>query len=64
MRLKGAIRKGQVLINARDAIVDDHVGVFAHHAQDLTAGEGRANAIAIRPRVRGDYKTLPRANRL
>ncbi len=40
VRLNGAIRKGQVLVDAWDAIVDDHVGVFAHHAQNLTAGEG------------------------
>jgi hypothetical protein len=40
LRLNGAIGERQILIDARDAVVDNHVGLFAHGAQNLTAGEG------------------------
>jgi hypothetical protein len=60
--MNGAIGEGKVLIDTGDAIVHDDFGVFAHDAQDLAASEGRADAVSVRPSVRGHDKTPPRPN--
>ena len=62
--LNRAIGKRKILVDARDAIVDDDFRVFAHDTQNLAAGKGRANAVAIRPRVRSHDKAVTLANRL
>jgi hypothetical protein len=60
--LNDTIGKGKVLINARDAIMHDDVGIFAHDAQDLATGKGRADAVAVGPGVRGHDKPATRPN--
>jgi hypothetical protein len=40
----------------------DHVGHFAHDAQDLGAGKGRADAVSVGPGVRSNDEPLPRPN--
>jgi hypothetical protein len=42
--------------------VYDDFGVFAHHAQDLATGQGRADAVSVGPDVRGHYEAATRAN--
>jgi len=56
------IGKGKVLVDSRNAIVHDDFGILPHDAQDLATGEGRADAVSIRPRVRGHDEAATRPN--
>src|SRR5271166_4827861 len=60
--LNGALGEWKILINARDAIMHDDFRIFAHNAQNLAARQGRANAVSIRPRVRGNDEAATRPN--
>jgi hypothetical protein len=60
--LEGARGKWQVLINARHAIVHNDFRVLSHRAQNLATGQCGADAVSIRPGVRGNHKPLPRSN--
>jgi hypothetical protein len=42
--------------------VHDNFGLFAHHAQNLATGKGRADAVSIGPRVRGHDEAATRPN--
>ena len=64
LRAEGAIGEGEFLVDAGDAIVDDDIGVFAHGAQDLAAGEGGADAVAVGARVRGHDEAVTVADGL
>src|SRR5690349_5761012 len=46
----------------RNSIEQVDVGLLPHAAKDLAAREYRPDRIAVRPRVRGQYKTIPPAD--
>src|SRR6267154_3961445 len=56
--LQHLIGKGQGAIDARHAIVQYHIGLLPHGAQDLAAGQRRTDGVAIRPCVRGKHETI------
>ena len=60
--LDDAIGEGKVLIDARHAIVHDDFGIFSHDAQDLAAGEGRADAVSVGTGVRSHHEAATRPN--
>ena len=60
--LQHRIAERQRAVDARHAIAEDDVRLFAHAAQNLAAGQRRANRIAIRPGVRGENELLPSAD--
>ena len=57
-----SIGKRQALINSRDGIVHDDLGLFTQRTQDLAAGKSRPDGIAIRPGMRRQHEMLTRLN--
>jgi hypothetical protein len=60
--MHGAIGEGKALVDTRHAIVHDDFGVFAHDPQNLSASQGRADAVSVGPGVRGHYEAASCAN--
>jgi len=60
--MNDAIGEGKALVDTRDAIVHDDFGIFAHDAQNLAAGEGRADAVSVGPGMRGHNEAAARPN--
>ncbi len=60
--LNHAVGERKILVDTRDAIVHDNFGIFAHDAQNLATGKGRADAVSIGPGVRGDDEPATRPN--
>src|SRR5579862_5186811 len=56
--LQNLIGKGQSAINSRDSIVQHHIGTLSHGAQNLAAGERRADGVAIRARMRSEHEAV------
>ena len=56
--LQHLIRKGQGTINSRDAIMQHHIGLLAHGAQNLAAGQRRSDGISIGARMRRKHEPV------
>src|ERR1700693_2036297 len=52
------IGERQCAINPRYAVVQHHVGLLPHGAQDLAARQRRSDGVAIRPRVRRKHEPV------
>src|SRR6202040_3217577 len=52
------IGERQRAINTRHAIVQHHVGLLPHGAQNLTTRQSRSDGVAIRPRVRRKHEPV------
>ncbi len=59
-----AIGKGKGVVDTRDAIVHDDLGLFAHEAKDLAEGECGADAVSVGAGVRGHHEPASRSNLL
>ncbi len=52
------VGKGQRAVDAGNTVAQDHARLLAHAAQNLAAGQRRADGIAVGPRMRGQNKRL------
>src|SRR5580700_1861417 len=48
LRMNDCVGKREWLIDARNSVVQNHVGVLPHGAQDLAAGEGGTDRVPVR----------------
>ncbi len=56
--LQDLIGEGQGAVDSGNAVVQHDVGLLAHGAQDLAAGEGRSDRIAIGTSVRRQHEAI------
>jgi hypothetical protein len=56
--LDNFVGEGKRTINARNAVVQNDIGLLAHGPQDLAAGKGGANGVTIGTRVRSEHEAL------
>src|SRR5208337_2070132 len=61
-RLHHLVGERQRTVNARDAVVQYNVGVLAHGAQHLAAGQRRSYGVAVRTGVRRQHESLMLSN--
>src|SRR5262249_48641450 len=58
IRLHHLIGKRKRAVNARNAIVQHNIGVFAHRAQHLTEGKSRSDGITVGTSMRRQHETF------